>query len=308
MAVKRNDWLLDHRKNVTSQHGEDGILQKIFELIPSTGDRWCVEFGAWDGKLLSNTWNLIENKKWHGVLIEGDQERHKDLMRTYTGNDRAVCLCAFVTFSGPSSLENVLRKTKIPKNFDLISIDIYGCDYHIWDSMKKYSPKVVCIEFNPTIPNNIDFVQVKDFSVVHGSSLRGMIALSKRKGYELVCVTGVNAIFVKKQYYSLFGIADNSIDEMYKDRQHQTQMYQLYDGTLVYVGKKQLVWHNVEFNERKMQVLPKFLRGGYGNTKTVTILILRALGILKPRIPLDGKALKKLNRFLNFYKLNTKVK
>jgi len=54
----KNDWLLDYRKDVTSQTGEDGIIDKVFEII-GTQSKWCVEFGAYDGKFCSNTYNLI---------------------------------------------------------------------------------------------------------------------------------------------------------------------------------------------------------------------------------------------------------
>jgi len=58
----------DIQKNVTSQCGEDGIIEEIFTIIKD-GDKWCVEFGAWDGKQTSNTWNLIQNKGWAGIAI-----------------------------------------------------------------------------------------------------------------------------------------------------------------------------------------------------------------------------------------------
>ena len=41
----KNDWSLDHRKKITSQCGEDGIIEKIFEMI-GVQNKWCVEFGA----------------------------------------------------------------------------------------------------------------------------------------------------------------------------------------------------------------------------------------------------------------------
>src|SRR5215217_7907134 len=61
-------WLLDHRANVTSQIGQDGILAKIFEVI-GPGARYCVEFGAWDGRWLPNTYSLIADRGWRGLLI-----------------------------------------------------------------------------------------------------------------------------------------------------------------------------------------------------------------------------------------------
>ena len=65
---KQNDFLIKYCKNVTSQSGEDGILEEIFKLIDEfDGDknkdriRWCAEFGCWDGKHLCNTNNLNQS-------------------------------------------------------------------------------------------------------------------------------------------------------------------------------------------------------------------------------------------------------
>jgi hypothetical protein len=59
-------------RNVTSQCGEDGIIERILSIMTDK-DGWCVEFGAWDGKHLSNTYNLIHNKGYSAVLIESSR-------------------------------------------------------------------------------------------------------------------------------------------------------------------------------------------------------------------------------------------
>ena len=65
-------------KNYFSQNGEDGFLEGILSRIPEK-DFNCVEFGAWDGQHLSNTYHLISEKNYRGVLIEGENERFIDL-------------------------------------------------------------------------------------------------------------------------------------------------------------------------------------------------------------------------------------
>src|SRR5262249_16087172 len=59
--IKANNYLSGFAKNVASQGGEVGVLQKILETIGIKSPGWCVEFGACDGKLDSNTWNLVKN-------------------------------------------------------------------------------------------------------------------------------------------------------------------------------------------------------------------------------------------------------
>lgn len=222
------------------------MLRRIFELVPATGSRWCVDFGAWDGKHLSNSWNLLANFNWHGVLIEADVQRHSDLRKTYRDNSRVVALNRKVSFEGSDSLDAILAGTSIPPDFDLLAIDIDGNDYHIWDSVSHFEPKVVLIEFNPSIPNELAFVQDRDLSVNQGSSLLAMVLLGKRKGYELISTTSHNAFFVRKDYYPLFDIANNDIHLMHSPGPYESWIFQLYDSTLVFAGYSKLLWRGNE--------------------------------------------------------------
>jgi len=234
--------LLNYKKTITSQFGEDGIIEKIFEIIKPT-NKWCVEFGAGDGKYLSNTWNLI-NKGWTGILIESNKEKFNRIPI----NNKIFKYNKFVNFEGNNTIDNILKKiNSAPKDIDLISIDIDGIDYHIWKSLKEVEPKVIIIEFNPTIDNNIIFIQNKDMKVNQGSSLKAIVELGRKKGYELIAVTDTNAIFVKGKYFELFDIKDNSINTLNtKGKYYQTQVAQFYDGTIMLTGNKKRFWKGGE--------------------------------------------------------------
>lgn len=248
------------RNNIASQNGEDCIIEEIFKIIPN-GDNWCVEFGAWDGKHLSNTFNLIKNKGWSGVLVEGNAEKCRHIKNnTHSGNDKVHVLNSFVQISGNDSLDNILAKSPIPKNFDFLSVDIDGNDYHIWKSLTNYRPKVVVIEYNCAIPDNIQFVQAQDFKIRQGHSILSLEKLAKLKGYELICINGDNAFFVDTKYYNLFNIEDNSIPSL-KHFNEPLQVFQLYDGTLVFYGYQSLHYYNIpmDFNKR-FQMIPGFIR------------------------------------------------
>lgn len=83
--------LSDYSKKIYSQNGEDGIIDQILKMIPENKKtNWCVEFGAWDGKHLSNTYNLIHNKNYSAVLIEGDQKKHKELVKNFESNQKVL--------------------------------------------------------------------------------------------------------------------------------------------------------------------------------------------------------------------------
>ena len=79
---KTSLWLAEHQRNVYSQTGEDGIIEKILETLPEN-DKWCVEFGAWDGLHLTNTRYLVESKGYSAVFIEADKNKFLDLQRNY---------------------------------------------------------------------------------------------------------------------------------------------------------------------------------------------------------------------------------
>lgn len=250
--------LLDYSRNVHSQFGEDGIIEKVVSMLPVS--RWCVEFGAWDGKVFSNTHLLLSEKGWSGVLIESDPAKYTELCATYRGNGRVTCLNRKVAFEGDDLLDNILAGTEAPRDFDLLSIDIDGNDYHVWKSVERYRPKLVVIEFNNTIPNCVEFVQEADFSVHQGSSLLALCGLGKTKGYELIAVTDFNAFFVDGRYYPSFSMADNSPEAINNPQKYVTHVFQLFDGTLGWSGNLKLLWHGIDIKPEKLQVLPAICR------------------------------------------------
>jgi hypothetical protein len=257
--VREDRWLLEYAANVYSQDGEDGILAKLLEVVGAP-TKWCVEFGAWDGKHASNTYRLIEEHGFSAVMIEGSQQRYRDLVATCKHNPSVVPLCAFVGFEGPERLDELLAKTPIPLEFDVLSIDIDGNDYHVWKAVARYRPRVVVIEYNPTVPSAIDFVQPPDFAINQGASLAALTRLGREKGYELVSVTDHNAIFVLAELFPLVGIADNSVAALRPNEKLVTYVFNGYDGTVFLRGYGKLAWHGTPYREAKLQHLPKMLR------------------------------------------------
>jgi len=268
-AERPNDWLREFAKNINSQTGEDGIIEKVLDVI-AVNDQWCVEFGAWDGQHLSNTYNLIANRAYSAVLIEGDARKFRDLQKNFEGNPSVHPLHALVGFDGDNGLDSLLPRTGIPVEFDLLSIDIDGNDYHVWAAMQNYRPKVVVIEYNPTIPNPVEFVQPRDMRVTQGSSILSLQKLAREKGYELVAATRLNAVFVDSKYFELFGIEDNSLDSIRTEQPLVTYIFNGYDGTVLVRGCGRLGWHSILYKERNLQQVPKWLRqfpGNYGPLK-----------------------------------------
>ena len=151
--IKNN--LKDYSFNKFSQNGEDGIIQEILKRLNlnNSEEKWCVEFGAWDGIYLSNTFNLVLND-WNAVYIEGDKSKYIDLLNTVKKHKKIVPINAFVAKDKTSklSLDNLLKKTKVPLDFELLSIDIDSFDLEVWESLNIYNPKIVVIEINSSYP------------------------------------------------------------------------------------------------------------------------------------------------------------
>ena len=251
--------LLDAAYNRYSQNGEDGIIGKILETLP-TCNHWCVEFGAWDGIYLSNTRYLIETQNYNGVLIEANARSFADLLRNNSRNAAVTCINASVGFRENDKLDTILAGTQCAKDFDLLSIDIDGNDYHVWKAITGYRPKIVCIEFNPMIPNQVDYVQPADPATKQGASVSAIARLGKEKGYELVCINDCNCIFVDARYFALFGIADNSVAALRSTDTPTVYVFPGYDGQLIFTEDVILPWHQLRFRPADFQLVPWVIR------------------------------------------------
>lgn len=192
--------------NVYSQNGEDGVIEELLgrlRLEDHTA-QWCVEFGAWDGRHLSNTFALVE-KGWNAIYIEGDRARYEDLLKTVKDFKKIIPVNAYVSMGGDeNSLDAILSKTNIPVDFELLSIDIDSYDCDVWESLEKYTPKVVVIEINSSVPPGVYW---RHSEKTPGNTFSAMTALGKDKGYRLVCHTG-NLIFVRNDLIELVNIPE----------------------------------------------------------------------------------------------------
>jgi hypothetical protein len=259
-SSSKDRWLLEHAGDVTSQNGEDGIIAKILDVI-GTPCGWCVEFSAGDGRYLSNTHNLIANRGFYAVMIEGSEQRFRDLQAAFKDNPKVYPVNAFVGFTEADGLDAILARTPIPEAFDVLSIDIDGNDYHVWNAVQRYRPRVVVIEYNPTIPTAVDFVQPPDLSINQGASITALNRLAAQKGYELVAVTLHNCLFVRREYFAAFGIEDNSVASLRADESMVTYIFNGFDGTVFVRGYGLLGWHGVPYREKRMQLIARAFRG-----------------------------------------------
>lgn len=244
--------LLEFSNNIYSQHGEDGIIEKIFEIIGTTS-RVSIEFGAWDGFHLSNTANLW-TKGWKGVLIEGVTSRYEALKQNVKDYD-CICVNAFVTPNGKNSLDEIAARAGIGPDIDLLSIDIDGDDYYIFEGLNRLHPRVVICEYNPTIPAEIDLLAEK--GNYFGASVAAICRLAKSKGYALVSITETNCIFVQDNLAPGFAQFETRIERIKSDK-NLAYLVTSYAGDYVICGQlpygisapydKRLIGHHLAFS------------------------------------------------------------
>lgn len=174
-------------KKISSQNGEDGVLAAIFGAIGVT-NRYVVEFGAENGTEC-NSANLLR-QGWSGLLLDADDHPGTTVRRE------------FIT---AENVNDVFAKHGIPREFDLLSIDIDGNDYYVWRALNN-RPRVVVIEYNASMPPELSRAIVYDPKFkwdntdYFGASLRALAELADRKGYELVYCerAGGNAFFIAR--------------------------------------------------------------------------------------------------------------
>ena len=212
-----NKFYKEYANDVYSQHGEDGVIAELLRRIGvGAAGGWTVEFGAWNGTHLSNTFHLVE-QGFRGVFIEGDPERFLDLLATTEKHPGMLPINSFVDplYDDPNSLDHLLWRTPVPIDFDVLSIDIDSYDYHVWKST-NYRPKIVVIEINAIVPTDVtDYIyDLNDTSLgpthlnrrYQMTSFRPMLELGRSKGYTFVLHT-FNMIFVRDDLYPRLGLS-----------------------------------------------------------------------------------------------------
>jgi hypothetical protein len=215
-----------YARRVHSEAGEDGILEKIFERL-GVESGYFVEFGAWDGRHLSNT-RLLAERGWSGLLIESDPARFRELERN-TDQGRVTALNAKVALKGQDMLDSILARSGSPETFDLLSIDVDGDDLGIWMSVQHHRASCVVIEFNITIPFDVDFINPPGRA--WGNSARMIERVARAKGYRLVAVAKMNLIFVEAEACARANLRTMTIGT--RPPEAGERWFWGYDGTLI---------------------------------------------------------------------------
>ncbi len=196
-----------YEHKVYSQNGEDGVLGRIFALV-GVKDRYLVEFGCGDATECNAAYLLEQG--WRGLLMDG---------AGVSKNPRAAVRREVVT---AENINGLFQKYGVPPEFDLLSVDIDGNDFWVWNAIACRA-RVVVIEYNSHVPPAESRVIAYDpafrwnGSDYYGASLKALAELGRVKGYQLVCCerTGTNAFFVADELLPPW-FAARPLEEVYR--------------------------------------------------------------------------------------------
>jgi len=198
--------LRDVEFRVFSQWGDDGIIQYLIHNVPIASETF-VEFGVED-YTEANTRFLLLNDNWRGLIMDAGTENMARVQREdlYWRHD-LTAICEFIS---RDNINGLITGAGLGGPLGLLSIDIDGNDYWVWEAIDCVDPAIVIVEYNSvfgprkavSVPYNPSFTRSAAHSsnLYWGCSLRALCVLAERKGYAFVGCNnnGNNAYFVKR--------------------------------------------------------------------------------------------------------------
>lgn len=197
---------------VFSQNGEDGIIQYLIHNL-EIPNKIFIEFGV-ETYIESNTRFLLINNEWSGLILESDADFVNFIKKDYIF--QKYDLHVEKVFITKDNINTVFKNYTNLTDIGLLSIDIDGNDYWIWENITEIQPRIVICEYNAsfgdskkvTIPYQANF----DKNTAHysnlffGASLNALCDLADKKGYDFIgtCSSGANAFFVRKDINTSF--------------------------------------------------------------------------------------------------------
>ena len=241
--VDKVNTLADVEFSIFSQWGEDGIIEWLIHKLPSVPESF-VEFGV-ENYLESNTRFLLLNKNWTGLVIDGSEENIKFIQRDpiFWRHDLSA-ICSFIT---RDNINGLIASAGLEGNIGILSIDIDGMDYWVWQAIEQVNPSILIVEYNAVYGNIHPIVTPYDpaFSrtnahpsnLYYGASIQALVRLGEKKGFTLIGSNraGNNAFFVRDDLagYLLPSIA-NTTPRCSRFREARDS-----DGQLTCIGGRQ---------------------------------------------------------------------
>jgi hypothetical protein len=195
----------DNEFKVSSQNGEDGIIQFLTRKM-NIPNKTFVEFGVQDyGE--SNTRFLLRNSNWSGLVIDGSEDHIKTIKADdiyWRHNLKADC-----SFIDKDNINSIISRNGLQGDIGILSVDIDGNDYWVWEAIECVKPRIVICEYNSVFGSKHKISSIYDSKFFYGdahysrlywgASISAFDYLAKQKGYSLVGsnTVGNNIFFVR---------------------------------------------------------------------------------------------------------------
>lgn len=192
--------------SVFSQTGEDGIIQFLVAHLPNI-PKTFIEFGVQE-YIEANTRFLLKQDYWHGLIMDGSASALQYIQRDEINwRYNLITKCAFIT---KDNINRLISEAEFSGEIGILSVDIDGNDYWIWNAIQGITPAIVICEYNATfgddypitIPYQPDFDRTTaHFSNLYfGASLPALCHLADQKGYDFIGCNrmGNNAFFIRR--------------------------------------------------------------------------------------------------------------
>lgn len=197
--------LADVEFRAFSQWGEDGIIEWLLSKSENVPEIF-IEFGV-ENYRESNTRFLLQHRNWRGLVIDGSAEHVADIRAdAVSWRHDLTAVCSFIT---SDNIERTIADAGFAGEIGILSIDIDGNDYWVWEAIKNVSPQFVIIEYNAnfgdlqplTVPYRDDFFRTAAHpsNLYFGASCRAFEHLASLKGYVMLGsnLAGNNLFFAR---------------------------------------------------------------------------------------------------------------
>ncbi len=192
---------------VSSQWGEDGIIEWLLRHVVPPNNRF-IEFGVEDFRE-ANCRFLLQHRNWRGLVLDSSEDHISALRREalFFRHD----LAARTSFITRENINDLITDEGFAGPLGILSIDLDGIDYWVWENIECIQPAIVICEYNPvmgdrlpiSVPYDPAFQRFKADSsgLYFGCSIAALRNLAERKGYAFVGTNsnGINAFFVRNE-------------------------------------------------------------------------------------------------------------
>lgn len=134
-------------------------LSKLIKLIPSSiSNRIAINVGARDGVDHDPVYELYQHG-YTGILFEGDSKMLPILRDNMKKVNDSGKIFIIEEFARVHKMSSIMKFYNIPKEFDVLKVDIDSYDYAILRSIlvSGYLPRIVLVEMNVDIPPPIQW-------------------------------------------------------------------------------------------------------------------------------------------------------